>query len=161
MSLSTSLRLLRLLPAISSTATLQFALDEHLIFGTWMGSFLRPHVNITLPTWWTHGGRRWQWILIIGYPLNYLFGILNLVARYDQLQSTGSTTWYVLGLLFSVGHMLFVKMALGRIAAIEKGVPKDNVRVSMGKWLQMNWVRALITDLPAWICWIMAAVSAM
>lgn len=36
MTLPTTLRLLRLLPAITSTATLQFALDEHLIFGTWM-----------------------------------------------------------------------------------------------------------------------------
>lgn len=161
MALPPSLRLLRLLPVISSTATLQFAVDEHLIFGTWMGPSLRQNANTTLPAWWTRGGLRWQWVLIFGYPLNYLFGVLNLVSRYDQLQATGSSRWYALGLMFSVGHMLFLKMALERIADIEEGTPKNNVTVSMGRWLQMNWVRALVTDLPAWVCWTVAAVSAL
>lgn len=87
--------------------------------------------------------------------------MLNLVTQYDQLQDTGSSTWYVLGLTFSVGHMLFSKMALARIKAVERGVPKEDVTVSMGRWLRMNWVRALITDLPAWLCWIVAAVEAL
>lgn len=43
-------------------------------------------------------------------------------------------------------------MALGLIAAIENGVPKGNVVRSMEAWLKMNWVRGLITDLPAWLC---------
>ncbi|KAK3998221.1 hypothetical protein QBC44DRAFT_386587 [Cladorrhinum sp. PSN332] len=162
MALSASLRLLRLLPAITSAASLQFVVDEHLIFGTWMDPTLRQHANATLPTWWTRGGLRWQWVLIIGYPLNYLFGVLNLVNDYDQLQATGASTWYVLGLMFSVAHMFYLKMALGRIAAIERGMPKEgDVTVSMGRWLKMNWVRGLITDLPACLCWIVGAVLAM
>lgn len=122
---------------------------------------LREKANTALPAWWTRGGLRWRWVLIVGYPLNYLFGVLNLITRYDQLHATGSSTWYALGLIFSMGHMLFLKTPLARIAAIEKGMPKDNVTVSMGRWLQMNWVRALITDLPAWGCWMVAAVSAL
>ena len=161
MTISTGLKLLRLLPAITSTATLQFVIDEHLIFGTWMDPSLRQKANTTLPAWWTRGGLRWQWVLIIGYPLNYLFGILNLVTDYDQLQATGASTWYKMALIFSVAHMLYLKMALERIAAIEQGRPKDNVTVSMGRWLHMNWARGLITDLPAWVFWIVAAVKAM
>lgn len=161
MATSTSLRLLRLLPAITSTATLQFVIDEHLIFGTWMDPSLRAHTNAALPAWWTRGGLRWQWVLIIGYPLNYIFGVLNLMVKYDQLRESGAATWYILGLMFSLAHMFYLKIALGRIAAIEKGTPKGNVTVSMGRWLKMNWVRGLITDLPAWVFWIVAALKAI
>lgn len=161
MATSTSLRLLRLLPAITSTATLQFVIDEHLIFGTWMDPSLRTHANAALPAWWTRGGLRWQWVLIIGYPLNYLFGALNLMVEYDELRKSGAAMWYILGLMFSLAHMFYLKMALGRIAAIEKGTPKDNVTVSMGRWLRMNWVRGLVTDLPACFFWIVAALKAI
>ncbi|KAK4228641.1 hypothetical protein QBC38DRAFT_454018 [Podospora fimiseda] len=45
MALPASLRLLRLLPAITSAGSLQFAIDEHLIFGTWMDPSLRQHAK--------------------------------------------------------------------------------------------------------------------
>ncbi|KAI0452048.1 hypothetical protein F5B21DRAFT_484946 [Xylaria acuta] len=152
-----SIRLLRLLPAISSSMTLMFALDEHLIFGTWVHPSIRRQANANLPAWWTKGGLRWRWVLIIFYPINYILGILNLLLSQDQL---GSTKWYILGLLFSFAHMLFVRKALGLIADIENDVPKGNVTHSMGAWLRMNWIRALTTDLPAWLCFVIAALKA-
>ncbi|KAB5550770.1 hypothetical protein GE09DRAFT_1123640 [Coniochaeta sp. 2T2.1] len=154
----TSIRLLRLSPALSSSMTLMFALDEHLIFGTWVQPPIRTLANSTLPAWWTRGGLRWRWVLIIFYPLNYILGILNLLVTGDQ---PGSTKWYLWGLSFSIAHMLFLRMALHRIAAIENDVPKGNAVLSMESWLRMNWVRALITDLPAWLCFITAALKAL
>nr|A0A7L9EYL3.1 RecName: Full=Epoxidase xenD; AltName: Full=Xenoacremones biosynthesis cluster protein D; Flags: Precursor [Xenoacremonium sp. BF-2018a]QOJ72662.1 XenD [Xenoacremonium sp. BF-2018a] len=156
-----SIRLLRLLPALSSTSVLMFALDEHLIFGTWMHPTLRERANTTLPPWWTKGGLRWRWVIIIGYPLTYLLGILNLLVARDELQATGSTLWYTTGLLFSIAHMAYVGTALNWIANIENGMPKGNVTYSMGNWLKMNWTRALITDLPAWVCFITAALKVL
>jgi hypothetical protein len=153
-----SIRLLRLSPALISSMTLMFALDEHLIFGTWVQDPIRPLANSALPAWWTRGGLRWQWVLIIFYPVNYILGILNLLVPEDQL---GSTTWYAWGLFFSIAHMFFAPTALRRIAAIENDVPKGNVVLSMESWLRMNWLRALTTDLPAWLCFITAALKAL
>lgn len=155
---ASSIRLLRLSPALSSSMTLMFALDEHLIFGTWVQPPIRSLANSSLPAWWARGGLRWRWVLIIFYPVNYILGILNLLVPGDQ---PGSTKWYLWGLFFSVAHMFFVQMALRRIAAIENGVPKGNVVRSMESWLKMNWVRALTTDLPAWLCFITAALKAL
>lgn len=158
---SSSVRLLRLLPAISSTAILMFALDEHLIFGTWMHPTLHERANANLPAWWTLGGLRWRWIIIFGYPLNYILGTLNLLISRDQLQATGSTSWYTLGLMFSIAHMAYVRTALKWIADIENDVPKGNATYSMEKWLKMNWTRALLTDFPAWLCFTTAALKAL
>ncbi|SPQ23361.1 87f177c6-26d8-4f13-b6d9-7585c337b54a [Thermothielavioides terrestris] len=155
---ATLVRLLRLSPALSSSMTLMFALDEHLIFGTWVCDPIRPLANSTLPAWWTRGGLRWRWVLILFYPATYLLALLNLLVSGGQ---PGSAKWYLCGLFFSIAHMFFVRMALRRIAAIEKGIPKGNVVRSMEAWLKMNWVRALITDLPAWLCFIAAAVKGM
>lgn len=152
------IRLLRLFPALSSSMTLMFALDEHLIFGTWVHPSLRKQANSHLPPWWTKGGLRWRWVLIIFYPINYITGALNLVIAQEQ---PGSIKWYLLGLLFSAAHMLFMRMALGYIADIENDVPRGNVRHSMAAWLKMNWIRGLTTDLPAWVCFIVAALEAL
>lgn len=159
MAFATScIRLLSLSPALCSSMVLMFALDEHLIFGTWVKPPIRTLANSTLPAWWTRGGRRWRWVLIVFYPVNYLLGILNLLVPADR---PDSTTWYRWGLFFSVAHMFFVPMALRRIAAIEDGFPKGNVVRSMEAWLRMNWVRALTTDLPAWLCFVVAALKAL
>ena len=57
--------------------------------------------------------------------------------------------------------MLFAPTALRRIAAIEENVPKGNVVISMESWLRMNWIRAWTTDLPAWLCFVTAALKAL
>ncbi|KAL7929269.1 hypothetical protein V8C35DRAFT_315950 [Trichoderma chlorosporum] len=150
------LRLLRLSPALCSSAVLMFALDEHLIFGTWVQPNIRKEANTHLPAWWVTGGRRWRWVLILFYPINYVLGSLNLYI--DKDRNPESTKWYVLGLGFSLAHMLFIQMALRLIAAIENDEPKGNVTRSMAGWLRMNWIRGLITDLPAWLCFINAAL---
>lgn len=47
--ISSSVRLLHPLPALSSTAILMFALDEPLIFGTWMHPALHERANANPP----------------------------------------------------------------------------------------------------------------
>nr|A0A8F4S8P5.1 RecName: Full=Epoxidase pydX; AltName: Full=Pyrrocidines biosynthesis cluster protein X; Flags: Precursor [Acremonium sp.]QXF14598.1 PydX [Acremonium sp.] len=155
------LRLLRLLPAITSTWVLAFALDEHLIFGTWVQPSLRESANANLPAWWTTGGLRWRWILIVVYPINYALGVVNLFVGRDELRATGAMSWYTIGLLFSLAHMGYMRTALDRIGMIERGVPRGNVTSSMESWLRMNRTRALVTDLPAWICFVTAALKAL
>jgi hypothetical protein len=155
-----AIRLLRLLPVLSSSVTLMFAVDEHIFLGTWMHPEYRARANAHLPDWFTHWGRRGRWVILLGYPANYSLAVLNLlVARRD---SGGSLPWYGLGLLFSFCHIaIFAKRALGLLADIKADRPKGNSTHSMGVWLKMNWVRALVTDFPAWVCFIVAALKAL
>ena len=158
---SSSIRLLRLLPVLSSSVTLMFALDEHIFFGTWMHPSIRERANANLPAWWFRWGHRGRWVIILGYPTNYILAILNLLISRDQLRVTGSSKWYSLGLIFSIAHMLYMSTALKLIADINNDVPKGNSTYSMGAWLRMNWIRAVTTDLPAWVCFITAALKVL
>lgn len=160
--ISSSVRLLRLLPVLSSTVTLMFAVDEHIFLGTWMHPAFRDRANAHLPAWFYHWGRRGRWIIILGYQANYSLALLNILLYRGQLHAAGSEKWYWLGLMFSVGHIaIFARGALKLLAEIKGDVPKGNSTYSMGVWLTMNWIRALTTDLPAWVCFIVAALKTL
>ncbi|TVY16903.1 hypothetical protein LARI1_G007193 [Lachnellula arida] len=161
-AIETSVRVLRLLPVLSTTITLMFAVDEHIFLGTWMHPSFRDRANAHLPVWFQYWLRRGGWVIKLGYPSNYILGLLNLVVARDQLHTAGSRKWYVLGLLFSVGHIvIYARRALKLLAEIENDVPKGNSTYSMGVWLKMNWVRAVTTDLPALLCFIVAALKTL
>jgi len=158
----TLLRVLRILPVLSTAITLQFAVDEHIFLGTWMHPSFRDRANTHLPAWFYNWGRRGRWIIILGYPANYILGILNLLIARDQLKAAGSEKWYWLGLLFSAGHIaIYAKGALKLLSDIKEDVPKGNSTYSMGVWLKMNWVRAVTTDMPAWVCFVVAALKTL
>jgi hypothetical protein len=157
-----ALRILRILPVLGSTVTLMFAVDEHIFLGTWMHPDFRDRANAHLPGWFTHWGRRGRWVIILGYPFNFLVSIANLLVARHQLQAAGATPWYSLGFLFSFGHIaIFGFRALGLLADIRNDRPKGNSTYSMGVWLTMNWFRALVTDFPAWLFFIAGALKAL
>lgn len=156
-----ALRLLRLLPVLSSTVTLMFAVDEHIFLGTWTRPSFRERANTHLPGWFQLWGRRGRWVILLGYPTNYALALLNLGIARRELHN-GAGWWYAAGLLFSFGHIaIYGKKALGLLADIRNDVPKGNSSHSMAVWLKMNWIRALTTDLPAWGCFIVAALKAL
>ncbi len=156
------LRLLRLLPVLSSTVTLMFAVDEHIFLGTWTRPSIQERANKHLPAWFQLWGRRGRWVILIGYPTNYALALLNLAVARKALYAAGATKWYLLGLAFSFGHIaIYGKRAIKLLADIRNDVPKGNSTHSMAVWLKMNWIRALTTDLPAWTCFIVAALKAL
>jgi hypothetical protein len=57
--------------------------------------------------------------------------------------------------------MLFGPTALKLLAEIKNDIPKGNSTYSMGVWLKMNWIRALITDFPALVCFTVAALKTL
>jgi len=139
-----------------------FALDEDIFFGTWMAPSFRDRANTHLPAWFQLWGRRGRWIIILGYPANYILSIANLLIARSDLHAAGSAKWYGMGLLFSLGHIaIFAKRALKLLREIKEDVPKGNATYSMGVWLRMNAIRAFTTDFPAWICFIVAALKTL
>jgi hypothetical protein len=157
-----ALRLLRLFPVLSSTVTLMFAVDEHIFLGTWTRPSIRDRANVHLPAWFQLWGRRGRWIILLGYPANYLSALFNLALARHELYAAGAANWYLLGLLFSLGHIaIYAKGALKLLADIRNDVPRGNSTHTMEAWLKMHWVRSLTTDLPAWICFIVAALKVL
>jgi hypothetical protein len=156
------IRILRILPVITTTVSLMFAVDEHIFLGTWMAPTFRDRANAHLPAWFQLWGRRGRWVIILGYPANYALGILNLLVDRRQLKLVGAEKWYWMGLLFSVGHIaIYGKRALGLLADIRGDVPKGNSTYSMGAWLRMHTIRTFTTDLPALACFVVGALKAL
>lgn len=56
---------------------------------------------------------------------------------------------------------IYAKRATKLLAEIKADIPRGNSTYSMGVLLKMNWVRALTTDLPAWLCFIVAALKTL
>jgi hypothetical protein len=161
-SIETFIRVLRLLPLLTSSWTLFFALDEHIFLGTWTRPSYTQTANVHLPASFTLWGRRGRWTILLGYPSNYLLAILNLLVARDELYAASAAKWYALGLLFSFGHIvIYGKTAIGLLADIKADRPKGNSTHSMDVWLRMNMIRALTTDLPAWVCFIVAVLKAL
>lgn len=157
-----ALRMLHLLPVLSSTVTLMFAIDEHIFLGTWTRPSFHDTTNEHLPSWFKLWGRRGRWVIILGYPINYALALLNIIFGYSELHAAGATKWYILGLLFSIGHIaIYGPGAIKLLDDIKNGVPKGNVTQTMETWLVMNWKRALTTDFPAWICFIVGALAVL
>ncbi|KAF7958697.1 hypothetical protein EAE96_002231 [Botrytis aclada] len=158
----TSIRILRLLPVITSTVLFMFAVDEHIFLGTWMAPAFRDRANIHLPNWFQLWGRRGRWVILLGYPGNYALGILNLLVARPQLKVSGAEKWYWMGLLFSVGHIaIYAKGALKLLAEIKGDIPKGNSTHSMRAWLRMHAIRTFTTDIPALVFFVVGALKAL
>ncbi|KAF7949817.1 uncharacterized protein EAE97_003326 [Botrytis byssoidea] len=158
----TSLRVLRLLPVITSTAVLMFAVDEHIFLGTWMAPTYRARANMHLPSWFQLWGRRGRWVILLGYPGTCVLGVLNLLIGRPQLKVVDAQKWYAMGLLFSVAHVaIFGKRALKLLAEIKEDVPEGNSTFSMAAWLRMHVVRTCTTDFPALVFFVVGALKVL
>jgi len=114
-------------------------------------------------------------MIAVGYPLNITFGLLNLYLPAAAANLLGlnlhgglgavsgpSRNWYIAGAALTAAHMAFGKKALGLIAEIveedgEKVASEKKKRPStaaMAEWIRMNALRSLVTDLPAWGCYL-------
>jgi hypothetical protein len=70
--------------------------------------------------------------------------------------------WYAAGFVFAAAHLLvFGQNALKLLAMIRGGKPSGESTVSMGKWLEMHRLRSFVVDLPAMVCFVIAALSVM
>jgi hypothetical protein len=62
--------------------------------------------------------------------------------------------------VFAAAHLfIFGVKALKLLAMIRGGKPEGESTVSMGKWLEMHLLRSVTVDLPAVICFVVAALS--
>ncbi|KAJ7703768.1 hypothetical protein B0H16DRAFT_1902232, partial [Mycena metata] len=149
-------KLLPLCPVISSTASLLWAYDEYAFFSAWMNPAYRAQADALLPAWfkaWAPKGTRVLFTSFFNQPRNF--------AHRESLKASGALKWYWLGVFFAFAHFFYGPTALGLLKAIRDGEPNGQTTISMGKWLRMHRLRTITTDLPAFICFTIAAATAM
>ncbi|KAJ7668314.1 hypothetical protein B0H17DRAFT_1087740 [Mycena rosella] len=153
------LKLLRIFPVISSTVNLMWALDEYAFLGSWMNPAYRAQADALLPPWFKTWGAKGTWVLITGFPMSLSAGLANAFIHRATLQASGALKWYWLGVGFTVAHFFYGPTALRLLKAIRDGEPDGKPTQSMGQWLRMHATRTATTDLPAFICFTIAALG--
>ena len=150
--------LLRLLPLLTSTASLTFAGNQHWIFRLFSRPDLQPQSGAALPSWFAASFR-------IGMPK--VVGLLtaSMVGAAWNAATTSQTgaarRWYVAGGVLAGAHLLFVPAVAPRVRGIvEATTGAESIRELKG-WLRVNAVRTLSVDLGAWLCFVVGAVKAL
>lgn len=159
--------LLRLTPIVSSTTSLIWAYDEFTSFSAWMDPAYRSEADSVLPAWFKNWAQKGNFVLLTSFPISLATGIANVLSMPGPAKSitwTSPRLWYGLGSFFALAHMFFGPRALGLLAEIQQKGKVDNegkrasATDAMGRWLRMHTERTPITDLPALLCFVTAAV---
>ncbi|KAF8555194.1 hypothetical protein OG21DRAFT_1508015 [Imleria badia] len=138
--------LARLVPVLSSTASLTLALSEYQALIPWRSSDLPPkHFS----AWFD----RWFKLVLAGV---LVFGITSTYSGYAAYNATlgPARTMYKYGTCFALAHFVFAPPVAQCINRLVHGPthPKDELDL----WLKIHTLRTLTTDLPALFCFVSA-----
>lgn len=146
--------LLRLAPLITSTTTITYNLAHHIFFTAFLAPSHQKEANAFIPRWTEIWMPSAKWPIVVFYPLSLVLAASNI---YTTTASGGAKAWYWAGLVFTFGHFLWAKKAIGLLIRIKDDGSKGKSTKDMREWVKMNIVRGLLTDLPAWMAFLMAA----
>ncbi|KAH9950087.1 hypothetical protein B0H21DRAFT_23241 [Amylocystis lapponica] len=136
--------LLHLTPVLSATAALTFAASEYWTLLPWLKPDTQPQA---LSKWFD------QWFRY-GTAGVVVFGTASLVGGYASWRDTvgGARALYKYGIFFAVGHFAFVPPVSQCIKRLVYGPTdsKDELRL----WLKLHTARTVLTDLPAFLCFL-------
>ncbi|WWD05704.1 hypothetical protein V865_003785 [Kwoniella europaea PYCC6329] len=153
--------ILRLVPIISSTVSLQWAVDEYQFLSSWQPHSYREQANDLLPRWFRTWGPKGTIILFSSFPWSAGAGLTNLYTlRNTPWRVGGAKMFYAFGVGLAFGHMIFGPKALGLLEKIRNGEPSGRPTETLAEWLKMHVFRTFVTDLPAVVCFLLAGVKA-
>lgn len=153
-----ALTFLRLVPALSATATLTLAWDQQ-----WMLSvFTRPELERSssqyLPAWFDACFRRGLPQVLGFLTVTVATSLANLRVQPALLRQRGAYLWYAGGAALAAGHLLFVPAIAPSVRGIIEDRPGGKSVDEMRRWLRVNRVRSLTTDLGAWAFCVVAVL---
>lgn len=156
-----TLKLLRLFPVISSTVNLMWAYDEYAFLSSWMNPPYRTQADILLPHWFKNWLQKGTWLpLGLSFPMSIGVGLANIFTHGESLQANGALKWYWLGVGFTAAHFLYGPKAMRLLTDIQAGGSDGKATKPMGEWLTMHLTRIITADLPAFVCFTVAALAA-
>lgn len=159
--------LLPLAPIISSTASLTLAWNQHWMLRIFTLPELEHDSSQYLPKWFTAFFRTGLPSVFSFLSVTLATSILNLRIQQKiplllQQWGSGSYYWYAAGAALAADYLLFVPAVAPKIQAIVEDKGKGNKSVGeLRRWLRVNALRGLTTDLGAWVCCVVAAVKTL
>lgn len=155
----TPLFLLRIAPLLTTNASLMFSIDEYFFLSIFLHPSILPQSNTILLKYFTFFFNRGIFIILSLYLLTIGTATAILTIESAGLQAEGSDWWYGAGLAFTFGHFVFIPWIVPPIKGIRedrwKGQFGDDLRI----WLKVHMLRSLTTDLPGWLCFLVAALK--
>ena len=157
--------LLRVVPLISSTVSLQWAVDEYQFLSSWTDlsdastaattGTGDSDIDRTLSGWFRLWGKKGTRVLMTSFPSSIGFGLANVLSLHNNplsLDITNARTLYALGSVFALGHMVYGRKALGLLKEIREGGEDKTSVKSLKDWLAMHTLRSFTTDTWAVVC---------
>ncbi|PWY74309.1 putative integral membrane protein [Aspergillus heteromorphus CBS 117.55] len=152
--------LLRVAPLASSTGSLVHATVELTVNSAFLLPSLRKQSDALLPAWYGNVFYR-EVVVVVALNLTSLTSaIANIYLAPDSRPwPLSRTTFYWLGLMGTIGHMLFVPLVAPPIQRMVEDTKAENeASKEMDTWLSLHRVRMLVADLPAWIAFVGSAL---
>ena len=156
-----SIKLLRIAPLITSTASLTFARDQHIFFRAWLHPPYRSEANILLPRWFAHFLKGGFPFILVFYPGTAALAIANLCVGKGTDEYSKASLWYWGGFLGTVGHFFFATWAIRLLRAVSRDESKGKSTENLRRWLDMNYWRSISVDMGGWLCYLVAVLMVM
>ncbi|KAA8645744.1 uncharacterized protein ATNIH1004_007163 [Aspergillus tanneri] len=144
---------LRILPLLTTSSCLTFAVASDLYFKPYLSSSVKDVADLSLPSyiteWYTWG----MALIFIIYPLAWCTAIANLPVADLLHTSIAAFVLYLLGLVFSIGHMLWGPHAISLLNSIKVQHGTGSTEI-VRRWCRLNLIRGALADAPAWGCFL-------
>lgn len=143
---------LRVLPLLNTTSYLTFTIAEDFYFKPYLEPSAVGVADHLLPSYISVCNRVMVLIFTI-YPLTWCTAIANLPVAHLWKTSVAAFVLYLLGLLFSIAHILWGPHAMNFLNSIKKQDSSGSTEI-VRRWCRMNLIRGGLVDVPAWGCFL-------
>ncbi|KAJ5478329.1 hypothetical protein N7530_003838 [Penicillium desertorum] len=144
---------LRVLPLLTTSSYLTFTIAEDLYFKPYLEPSVAGAADHLLPSYITVWYNRGMVLIFTIYPLTWCTAIANLPVAHLLHTSIAAFVLYLLGLLFSIAHMLWGPHAMNLLNSIKKQDSSGSTEI-VRRWCRMNLIRGALVDVPAWGCFL-------
>lgn len=149
----TALIFLRVLPLLTTSSYFPFTIAEDLYFKPYLEPSVVGAADHLLPSYVTVWYNRGMVLIFTIYPLTWGTAIANLSVAHLWETSIAAFVLYLLGLLFSIAHMLWGPHAMNLLNSIKKQGSPGSTEI-VRRWCRMNLIRGALVDVPAWGCFL-------
>ncbi|KAI1420995.1 hypothetical protein F5Y12DRAFT_770330 [Xylaria sp. FL1777] len=165
--MAAGLMILRIAPLLASTACVTYTGAEDLYlrpFGDFR-SDLRAEADLVIPAYKDRWFPPSLAVIFILYPLAIGTAVTNVfvdgnleIPRELGADQGFASYFYLAGALFSALHFAFGPRDLAIIKRMNEK-EKDNGK-AMADWVRMNLVRGVMAEVPSWLCFFAAFITA-
>ncbi|KAA8917266.1 hypothetical protein TRICI_000604 [Trichomonascus ciferrii] len=154
------IKLLRVAPVLTTTATVVYGLNERLYLGVFVRKEQQAKANAILPGYFDVLFRKGVKYVVTGYTSTIGFALANLVGgSYAMAKSSPSTQLYWTGLGLAALHFAFVPLVAGSIKDIVEDQPEGKTTSRLQDWLDIHRFRLIFADIPSWLCFIAGFIA--